>query len=104
MPPLLVRAFIVSEDQSFTTHHGVDWPARLAAVWDNLKAHAAIRGASTVTEQVVRMLHPRRGTLWSRWLEGFEAGQLEAQCSKDQILDFYFKQVPDADRCPGVFT
>jgi penicillin-binding protein 1C len=102
MPPLLVRAFIVSEDQSFASHHGVDWPARLAAVWANLQAHAAVRGASTITEQVVRMLHPRRRTLWSRWLEGFEAGRLEARCSKERILEFYLNQVPYADRRRGV--
>jgi len=102
MPSLLVTAFIVSEDQHFTEHHGVDWRARTAALWQDLRAHEAVRGASTITEQVVRMLHPRPRTVWSRWLEGFEARNLEAQCSKLEILEFYLNQVPYAERRRGV--
>ena len=102
VPPLLPRAFIVSEDQRFADHHGVDWRARLAAVWQNVRARAAVRGASTLTEQVVRMVHPRPRTLWSRWLEGFEAARLEARCSKDEIVTFYLNQVPYGERRRGV--
>ncbi len=102
VPPLLTRAFIVSEDQHYVSHHGVDWGARFAALWQNLRAGEAVRGASTITEQVVRMLHPRPRTVWSRWLEGFEAGRLESRCSKDTILEFYLNQVPYGDRRRGV--
>jgi penicillin-binding protein 1C len=102
MPSLLLRAFIVSEDRHFYDHHGVDWPARGAALWQDLRAAAAVRGASTITEQVVRMLHPRPRTVWSRWVEGFEAARLEARCSKNEILAFYLNQVPYAERRRGV--
>jgi penicillin-binding protein 1C len=102
MPPLLVTAFIVSEDQHFTAHHGVDWLARGAAFWQDLRALAPVRGASTITEQVVRMLHPRPRSVWSRWLEGFEARRLEAGSSKIEILEFYLNQVPYAERRRGV--
>ena len=102
IPEFLTRAFIESEDQHFYEHHGVDWGARWAAAWQDLRHGAAVRGASTITEQVVRMLHPRPRTLWSRWLEGFEAGRLERQASKGQILTFYLNQVPYAYRRRGV--
>ena len=102
IPDFLTAAFIESEDQHFYQHHGVDWSARWAAVWQNLRHGAAVRGASTITEQVVRMLHPRPRTLWSRWLEGFEAGRLESQASKQQILTFYLNQVPYGYRRRGV--
>jgi penicillin-binding protein 1C len=102
MPDFLVRAFIQSEDRHFHEHHGVDWAARWAAVWQNLRHRAAVRGASTITEQVVRMLHPRPRTLWSRWLEGFEAGRLERQATKQEILTFYLNEVPYAYRRRGV--
>lgn len=102
IPDFLNRAFIQSEDQHFYEHQGVDWGARWAAAWQDLRHGAAVRGASTITEQVVRMLHPRPRTLWSRWLEGFEAGRLEKQASKDQILAFYLNQVPYAYRRRGV--
>jgi penicillin-binding protein 1C len=102
VPPLLSRAFILSEDQRYASHHGVDWRARFAALGQNLRAGEAVRGASTISEQVVRMLHPRPRTIWSRWLEGFEAGRLESRCSKEAILEFYLNQVPYGDRRRGV--
>lgn len=102
MPLLLQRAFIEAEDRRFTSHAGVDWRARLAAVWQNIRALRALRGASTISEQVVRMLHPRPRTIWSRWLEGWEAMQLEARYSKADILEFYLNQVPYRGQRRGV--
>lgn len=92
MPPLLVAAVVQAEDRRFREHSGVDWRARAAAVWQNLRARRALRGASTIDEQVVRLLHPRPRTLWSRWVEGFEAMRLQSQFSKDDILEFYLNQ------------
>ena len=102
VPPLLRHAFILAEDQRFFRHHGVDWAARLHAVVQNLRALRKVRGASTISEQTVRILHPRPRTLWSRWLEGFEAARLEDRFSKTQILEFYLNQVPYARHRRGV--
>jgi penicillin-binding protein 1C len=102
IPTLLQRAFIVAEDQHFYQHHGIDWLARLAAVWQDAKAGAVVRGASSISEQTVRILHPRPRNLWSRWLESFEASRLESRFPKSQILTFYLNQVPYADRRRGV--
>ncbi|MCP4203403.1 MAG: penicillin-binding protein 1C [bacterium] len=102
VPELLRSAFIEAEDQRFFEHDGVDWKARFHAVVQNLRARRAVRGASTITEQVVRMLHDRKRTVWSRWLEGFEAQRLERSFSKGEILEFYLNQVPYARRRRGV--
>jgi penicillin-binding protein 1C len=102
MPEFLKQAFIISEDQRFYEHSGVDWLARLAAIITNVKAMRKVRGASTITEQVVRMLHSRPRTIWSRWLEGFEAAELEQHFSKTQILEFYINQAPYAANRRGV--
>jgi penicillin-binding protein 1C len=102
VPTLLQTAFIVAEDQHFYEHHGIDWPARGAALWLDVREGAAIRGASSITEQVVRMIHPRSRNPWSRWVEGFEAARLEARHSKSQILEFYLNQVPYTERRRGV--
>src|SRR5205823_14196312 len=88
LPLFLQQAFITAEDKHFYKHSGVDWPARVQALVQNLRAWRTIRGASTITEQVVRMLHPRPRTVWSRWLEGFEAMRLEARFPKTAILEF----------------
>ena len=102
IPPFLREAFIHAEDKRFATHGGPDWLARSAALATNVRHAGAIRGASTISEQVVRMLHPRPRTIWTRWLEGFEAAALERRFSKDEILAFYLNQVPYAANRRGV--
>ena len=102
IPQFLQQAFVVSEDQRFYHHKGVDWWARLHATFQNIKVLDSIRGASTISEQVIRMWHPRPRTLWSRWLEGIEAGRLEKEFSKNEIFEFYLNQVPYAGWRRGV--
>jgi penicillin-binding protein 1C len=102
VPPLLVQAFIQAEDQRFFAHGGADWIARVRALGQNVLALETVSGASTITEQVVRMIHPRPRTVWSRWLEGWEAARLERAQSKLDILEFYLNQVPYAANRRGV--
>lgn len=102
VPDTLVRAFVRSEDGRFFAHHGVDWLARGSAVWQSVRHLRRFRGASTITEQVVRMLYPRPRTVWSKWLEGFEAARLERHVSKAAILEFYLNQIPYAAQRRGV--
>jgi len=102
VPPLLRAAFVEAEDRRYWTHWGVDWRARFSALAINLRAGRAVRGASTITEQAVRVLHPRPRTLWSRWVEGFEALRLDARYSKPQVLEFYLNQVPYGANRRGV--
>ncbi len=102
LPELLRLAFVDAEDKRFFRHRGVDWLARGHALVQNLRAGRAVRGASTISEQVIRILHPRPRTPWSRWLEGFEATALERRYSKAEILEFYLNQVPYARQLRGV--
>ena len=102
VPEILRHAIITAEDRRFFAHGGVDWRARAHALWQNMLAGRPVRGASTITEQVVRILHPRPRSLWSRWIEGFEAMLLERQAGKGEILEFYLNQVPYAANRRGV--
>ncbi|MDD2814650.1 MAG: penicillin-binding protein 1C [Thiotrichaceae bacterium] len=102
IPEVFQKIFILAEDKRFYEHHGFDWRARISAVFQNINSLRAVRGASTITEQSVRMLHPRPRTVWSRWVEGFEAYQLEQKFSKADILEFYLNQIPYANQRRGV--
>lgn len=102
IPEVLRQAFVTSEDRHFFEHHGVNWTARVSALWQNIRAGKSVRGASTITEQVVRIIHPRPRTLWSRWIEGFEAALLENHASKGELLEFYLNQVPYAANRRGI--
>lgn len=102
IPEILKEAFILSEDKNFYIHRGIDWSARFSALWQNISKGHVVRGASTITEQVVRMVHPRRRTIWSKLVETFEAYDLESKYSKAEILDFYLNQIPYAAHRRGV--
>ena len=102
IPPFLRIGFIEAEDRRFFSHRGVDRVARAHALVQDLSALRVVRGSSTITEQVVRMLHPRPRTFWSKWLEGIEAGRLEERFSKTRILEFYLNQVPYGHQRRGV--
>jgi len=102
IPELLQHIFILAEDKRFYEHNGPDWRARWHAIFQNLKALEIVRGASTMSEQTVRILHPRPRIFWSRWLEGFEATRLEKNFSKADILEFYLNQVPYVSQRRGV--
>ena len=49
IPNFLKQSFVLSEDQHFDEHHGIDWRARFMALWQNLHAGHTVRGASTMT-------------------------------------------------------
>jgi len=102
IPMLLQQACVEAEDRRFFEHSGVDWIARAHAIWQNIKALRVVRGASTISEQVVRILHPRPRSLWARLMEGFEAQELEERFSKADILEFYLNQIPFAGNRRGI--
>ncbi len=94
IPKFFQIAFVLSEDKRFFSHSGMDSLARVHALWQNITSFGIVRGASTITEQVVRLLHPRPRDVSARWIEGFEAISLEEKFSKLDILEFYINQVP----------
>ncbi|MGN1079038.1 MAG: transglycosylase domain-containing protein [Alphaproteobacteria bacterium] len=102
MPPLLIQMFLAAEDRNFYSHAGVDWTARAAALFQNIKAGKIVRGASSLSEQVVRMIIPRPRTVFSKIIEGIDAVRLERRFSKNDILEFYLNQVPYAANRRGV--
>ncbi len=102
IPEFLQQAFITSEDKRFFGHGGVDWQARGSALLQDWKSGRVVRGASTISEQVVRMINPRPRSLWAKWVEGVESMLLERDYSKADILEFYLNQVPYASNRRGV--
>lgn len=102
IPDLLQKMFIAAEDANFYSHSGVDWKARAAALYQNIRSAKVVRGASSLTEQVVRMIYPRPRTVFSKIVEGIDAVRLERRFSKQAILEFYLNQVPYAANRRGI--
>ena len=93
VPPVLRDAFIASEDRRFEWHPGVDPLAIVRAAASNLRSGRVVSGASTLTQQLARLLVPRRRTLAGKAFEALWAVRLTAHLSRDDILRAYLDRV-----------
>jgi penicillin-binding protein 1A len=90
MPPHLLNALISKEDRKFRRHWGVDLHRFGGALWADLKAMRYAQGASTITQQLARMLFLTREKILTRKIkEWMTAIQIERTYSKDRILEMY---------------
>ena len=99
IPQVLVNALVSIEDKRFFQHSGFD-PVRIAkAAWVDLREHRNAQGASTLTQQLARMLwlDPRK-TYGRKFDELLITIHLERTLSKQQILEYYANQVPLGQR------
>ncbi len=102
IPPIVRRAFMAAEDERFLTHGGVDGPAVLRALLSNAAAGRVVSGASTITQQLVRLAYPRPRTLGRKALEAVRALRVERRLSKEDILVLYLNRVPMGNQLVGV--
>lgn len=87
--PVMARSVVAAEDANFCTHWGFD----MAAIRAALDA-GANRGASTITQQVVKNAFLWHGRDWSRKaLEALITPVVEATWSKRRILEVYLNIV-----------
>ncbi len=100
--PELRKAIVYKEDRHFYHHPGINPMAVGRAVVNNIFHLKRTSGASTITMQVARMLHPERRTYINKCIEMFRALQLEVHYSKEEILQLYLNLVPYGSNIQGV--
>ncbi len=89
IPPALALAVITAEDQRFPNHWGVDTIELRHAIRD-MRAGKAVRGASTITQQVAKNLFLWNGRSYIRkGAEFLISFSLELVWSKQRILEVY---------------
>ena len=94
MPTLVKQAFIAAEDRRFLHHEGIDPIGIVRALQVNLRSGSVLQGASTITQQLARMVFLNQDrTLLRKLREALLALKLERQLSKQQILDQYLNNV-----------
>ncbi len=93
VPLSLKQAFIALEDQKFYQHQGIDIQRFLNMVWINLTTWSRSQGASTITQQLARILFltPKK-TISRKIKEIILAIQIERKYSKNEILRMYLNQ------------
>ena len=88
--PALVDAVLVSEDARFFAHGAFDWTEVEAAADESLRAGRALRGASTLTQQLAKNLWlGTERTTWRKAKEAVLAVKLERTVPKRRILALY---------------
>ncbi|PSR16250.1 penicillin-binding protein [filamentous cyanobacterium CCP3] len=94
IPEHLVDAFIASEDQRFYEHSGVDYRGIARAILTNLQRRETVEGASTITQQLARIVFLDQERSYQRKLkEALMAIQLEKSLTKEQIVERYLNLV-----------
>jgi len=100
--PLYLQTLISYEDKRFYSHWGVDIFAIVRAIGQFISHGSIVSGASTITMQLAKMLHPQPRTLFAKITEMIHALQLEWHYSKDEILAGYLTLTPYGGNIEGV--
>lgn len=112
--PELLQTLIATEDQRFYEHNGIDYKGMFSAVKDALRGRA--RGASTITQQLVKNLFKVRSdytkgrlckvpgvkTLIIKVKECIGAVRIEKHYSKEEILTMYLNTVTFGNNTYGI--
>jgi penicillin-binding protein 1A len=95
IPDLVVQAFVSAEDKNFFTHNGYDAAGMVAALRDAVVSRGDnVRGASTITQQVMKNFLLDGGRTAERKIkELILASRLEETLSKEKILELYLNEI-----------
>ena len=91
--PVLRQATIDVEDKNFYINSGLDYQRLAAAAYGDLSGRP-LQGASTITQQLVKLKYlTTERSLDRKIKEALLSGQLEQTFSKDQILETYLNSI-----------
>ncbi len=90
----VITATIATEDQHFYLHKGFDFPRIISAGVTNILSRSKSQGASTISQQYAKNLFLDFDKTWKRkWDEMWYTIELEADYSKDEILEGYLNTI-----------
>ncbi len=94
IPRVMVLSVLAAEDADFYEHEGLDYRGIARAILRDVMSGSAQQGASTITQQVVKLLllSPER-TLRRKARELILARRLEQELAKDEILWLYLNHI-----------
>ena len=94
IPDTLIKAVISTEDKNFYNHSGYDLFGLARSIVANIMAGRVVQGASTITQQLSRILFLNNEKTFNRKIKEFViAARIEKSLSKDQILEMYLNNV-----------
>lgn len=94
VPENIKNAIIATEDKNFYHHRGYDPIGLLRSMAVNISTGSFSQGASTITQQLARILFLSNEKTFDRKIKEFiAAARIEKTISKDQILEMYLNNV-----------
>lgn len=94
VPQDFINALIATEDKNFYNHRGFDLVGLARSTVNNLIAGRVVQGASTITQQLARILFLSNEKTFDRKIkELVTAVQIEKTISKEKILEMYMNNV-----------
>lgn len=94
VPTLCLQSLLVTEDENFLNHSGIDPKGLARAFWVNLQKRRFAQGGSTLTQQYVKNAFLTQDkTLKRKALEILLSFWIEARNTKDEILEKYLNVV-----------
>ena len=94
IPARIIEGLVAIEDTQFFEHYGVNPDAISRAMIKNIKAGTYVEGASTLTQQLIKMLVlTREKKLMRKIKEALLAIRLETLLTKEEILERYLNHV-----------
>ena len=103
IPPLMVKAFLATEDTRFFEHDGVDLKGIARAVMSFVRTGERTQGGSTITMQVARNFFlSREKTFQRKFAELLLSIHIEHSFTKQEILERYLNKIFFGHRAYGV--
>lgn len=105
--PYLLAATLATEDKDFYINPGFDLPAMFRALWQNYTSGEVVSGASTITQQLARLLllgpdERYQITVERKAREIILAREITRLYSKDEILEIYLNEINFGNLAYGV--
>ena len=101
--PAVINAIVVAEDGRFWSHSGFDWFEFKESLLKNITQGRAARGASTITQQLVKNLYlsPSKNPL-RKIREWVLTWRMERNLTKERILELYLNVIELGNGVYGV--
>jgi len=94
IPARIIEGLVAIEDTQFFEHHGINPDAISRAIIKDIQAGGFVEGASTLTQQLIKMLIlTREKKLLRKVKEALLAIRLETVLTKEEILERYLNHV-----------
>ncbi len=94
IPAKIIEGLVAIEDTQYFEHHGINPDAISRAIIKDIKAGGFVEGASTLTQQLVKMIVlTREKKLIRKVKEALLAIRLETILTKEEILERYLNHV-----------